>query len=72
MIASIIDLRFRILEKMVTYTLLSVLFVAVFGFLAWRIVMRQAGVTPSSDDLFICPICNEQHCECQRKNDAKQ
>jgi hypothetical protein len=72
MIASVIDLKFRILEKMVMYTLLGVLFVAVFGFLVWRIVMSQDRAAPSSDDLFICPICNEQHCECHKKNDARQ
>jgi hypothetical protein len=72
MIGSVIDLKYRILENMVTYSLLIVLFVAVFGFLAWRIVMGQPRVASSSDDLFICPICNEQHCECHRKNDARQ
>lgn len=67
MIASEIDPRFRILKKMVTFTLLCVLFVAVFGFLAWRIVMNPDRVAPSSDDLFICPVCNDQHCECHKK-----
>ena len=57
---------------MLTYTLLVVLFLAVFGFLAWRIVIGQVRAVPSSDDLFICPICNEQHCECHKKNDARQ
>jgi hypothetical protein len=64
--------KIRILEKMVLYFFLGVLFVAVFGLLAWRIVMSQARVAPPSHDQFICPICNEQHCECHKKNDAMQ
>ncbi len=54
---------------MTFYIILIVLFLSVFGFLAWRIVMNQATSTPPSDDMFVCPVCNEKHCECHKKND---
>jgi len=55
---------------MILYILLAVLFVAVFGWLAWRIVMKQVPVTPPPDASYICPVCNDEHCSCHKKTDA--
>ncbi len=55
---------------MLVYILLAVLFVAVFGWLTWRILMRQVPVTPPPEDAYICPVCNDEHCSCHKKNDA--
>jgi hypothetical protein len=72
MIALSIDPNVGILKNMVTYTLLAVLFVAVLGFSAWRIIIGQTRAVPSSDDPYVCSVCNEQNCECHRKNDDRQ
>jgi hypothetical protein len=48
-------------------SVLIVLVLAVFGFLAWWIMARQAAVRPKADDAYECPICNEFHCDCRKK-----
>jgi hypothetical protein len=55
---------------MITYLLLTVLFLAVFGGLMWRMAMRQAPVASRPEASYICPACNDQHCSCHKKNDA--
>jgi hypothetical protein len=50
-----------------TYLILILLFIAVFGFLTWRIVR---GVGTSSDtaapERYVCPVCNERDCQCHK------
>ncbi len=49
---------------------LIVLFLIVFCFIAWRIMVRQASEAVMPDDTYICPRCNEHHCDCRKKDDA--
>jgi len=56
---------------MIFYILLTVVFIAVFGWLAWRIVMKQVPAeTPPPEASYVCPVCNDEHCSCQKKPDA--
>ncbi|MEJ2155079.1 MAG: hypothetical protein P8X96_07070 [Desulfobacteraceae bacterium] len=55
---------------MIYYVLLSVLFLAVFGWLAWRIAMQQAPVAPRPEASYVCTVCNDDHCTCHNKDDA--
>jgi hypothetical protein len=55
---------------MVFYILLTVLFIAVFGWLTWRIVMRQVPVAPQPEASYICTVCNDEQCRCHKKHDA--
>ncbi len=55
---------------MVYYVLLSVLFLAVFGWLTWRIVMRQAPVASRPEASYVCKVCNDDHCTCHKEDDA--
>lgn len=49
--------------------ILILLFVAVFVFLGWRILTTRQPAEPPMDQ-FVCPHCNESHCDChQRKTD---
>ena len=54
---------------MVLYILLFALFLMVFGWLAWRIVMRQVPATPPPEATYVCHVCNEAHCSCHKKSD---
>ena len=51
------------------FSVLIILFVIVFGFLAWRIVARQIAARPRPDETYICPRCNEIHCDCRKEDD---
>lgn len=55
------------------YLILILLFVAVFGFLGWRIVKKQlveATIkTVSPPDRFTCSICDEHDCVCHKEPD---
>jgi hypothetical protein len=51
------------------WLVLVVLFLAVFGFLAWIIISRNASAASRSDETYICPDCNEYHCDCRRQDD---
>lgn len=55
---------------MVFYILLTILFLAVFGWLTWRILMRQVSVAPQPEASYICPVCSDDHCRCHKKPDA--
>ena len=57
---------------MLIYVLLIILFIAVFGWLAWRIVMRSVPTSPRPEATYVCPVCNEEHCSCHKKSDAGQ
>lgn len=57
---------------MLFYIILVVLFLTVFGFLTWRIILTQTSSTPPPDDSYICPDCNERHCECHKKDKSRQ
>ena len=48
-----------------TYLILGLLFVAVFVFIAWRVIAGAPG-NRSSRDAYVCPHCNEQHCDCHK------
>lgn len=50
--------------------LLIMLFIAVFVFLAWRIVNSGLPAKAATPERYVCPVCNENHCECHRRNDA--
>ena len=52
------------------YFILIVLFVAVFLFLGWRIFTSRQPVEPPMDQ-FVCPQCNELHCDCHKRNEDK-
>ncbi len=51
-------------------SVLILLFVIVFAFLAWRIVARQIAAHPGPDETYICPHCNEMHCDCRKKTSS--
>jgi hypothetical protein len=54
------------------YALLIVVFVAVFGFIAWRVVAgyRLKGQAPTPPPVtYECPVCNETECDCYKKSD---
>lgn len=56
---------------MILYILLIILFLAVFAWLAWRIVMKQVPAeTPPPETSYICPVCNDEHCSCHKKTDG--
>ena len=55
---------------MALYILLFVLFLMVFGWLAWRIVMKQVPAAPPSEATYVCSVCNDRHCNCRKKNDT--
>ncbi|MEJ2039049.1 MAG: hypothetical protein P8X55_08965 [Desulfosarcinaceae bacterium] len=50
------------------YLILGVVFVAVFAFIAWRIVADAPVTKTPPDDAYICPHCNERHCDCRKNN----
>lgn len=54
---------------MLFFFALILLFVAVFGFIAWRIMARQAATAARPDTAYVCPKCNETHCDCRKKED---
>lgn len=52
------------------YVILALLFLAVFGFIAWRVLAgyrleRQAPQPPPVT--YECTVCNETECECHKK-----
>jgi hypothetical protein len=55
---------------MVFYILLTIVFIAVFGWLTWRIVMRQVPVAPRPEAAYVCPVCNDDHCICHKTDGA--
>lgn len=50
------------------YVALAALFAAVFIFILWRIMAMQAP-PPSKRDLYVCPHCGDQHCDCHKHGD---
>ena len=48
--------------------LLVLIFIAVFGFLAWRIIAGKVPQRRPEPDVYVCPICNETHCECEKES----
>lgn len=48
------------------FLLLGVLFIAVFAFIAWRIIASAPANRTTRQDGYSCPICNEQHCDCHK------
>ncbi len=52
------------------YTLLVIVFISVFGFLAWRIIMNASSAGPKADEAYVCPVCNDQNCVCDKKKNA--
>jgi len=52
------------------YVILIILFVAVFAFLFWRILIGRRPQQPQEPDAtYICPVCNENECECHKVDD---
>lgn len=54
---------------------LVVLFVAVFGFIAWRIFAGHrlnSQAPPPPPVTYECPICNEVECDCHKTNTPEQ
>lgn len=54
---------------MVLYVLLIILFLLVFGWLAWRIVLKQVASAQQPKATYVCPVCNEENCSCYKKAD---
>ena len=52
------------------YAILAIVFLCVFGFLAWRIIMNASSASPNVEDAYVCPVCNDQNCVCDKKNNA--
>lgn len=52
------------------YLVLVVFFIAVFAFLAWRIlkVPRHQPSEPSRRESYVCPVCNQRDCECHKED----
>jgi hypothetical protein len=55
---------------MVFYILLTIVFIAVFGWLTWRIVMRQVSAAPRPEAAYVCPVCNDDLCSCHKTDAA--
>ena len=54
------------------YFILILLFIAVFVFLTWRILTSvKPGTDSEAPEKFVCPVCNEHHCECHKKHGEK-
>jgi hypothetical protein len=49
------------------YAALVLLYLAVFAFLIWRIITRAKPNVPPTER-FVCPHCNETHCDCYKGN----
>jgi hypothetical protein len=53
---------------MMLYLILIFLFICVFVFLGWRIWTAQVPPKPVKLETYVCPHCNEKHCECHKQN----
>ncbi|MBR9981272.1 MAG: hypothetical protein KFF50_09625 [Desulfatitalea sp.] len=51
------------------YLILIVLFILVFGFLGWRIWRTQVVAPPAKVATYVCPRCNERHCDCHKEEE---
>ena len=54
-------------KTIVILTLLVIVFVLVFGFIAWRVIMNASSAGARSEDVYTCPVCNDQNCVCDKK-----
>lgn len=52
------------------YVVLVILFILVFVFLGWRIWTTQLPARPAKVDTYICPRCNDYHCDCHKESGA--
>jgi hypothetical protein len=50
-----------------SYFILIVLFIAVFVFVIWRIFSAKPPSQPAPRETYVCPVCNENHCECHKE-----
>jgi hypothetical protein len=54
------------------YVILIIVFIAVFAFLFWRILVgRNLQHSQESDATYVCPVCNENECECHKVDDSE-
>jgi hypothetical protein len=54
------------------YLILIIIFIAVFAFLFWRIIMGNRPQQPEdAADTYVCPVCNENECECHKVEDPE-
>jgi len=53
---------------MMLYLILILLFICVFIFLGWRIWSSQMPPKPVKLETYVCPHCNEKHCECHKQD----
>ena len=56
------------------YFLLISLFIAVFVFIAWRLLTfarPETAPEPESEppETYVCPVCDDQQCDCHKKED---
>lgn len=52
------------------YVVLVLLFIFVFVFLGWRIWAAQPSPKPMKADTYVCPRCNENHCDCHKEEET--
>jgi hypothetical protein len=52
------------------YVVLVLLFIFVFVFLGWRIWATQPSPKPVKADTYVCPRCNEKHCDCHKEEES--
>ncbi len=50
------------------YTILFLLFLAVFALIGWRILARRRPAEPTDPVTYICPHCGENICDCYKED----